>query len=110
MARTIALTCDQRCNLRSAIAHYPREQRALLRVLRRHGQLNERDFDRIFYRRRPWLTRRFRMTDNAPMLGDGATEWSKWLDLTQMMMALGIVDAREEGGIVVYRIADTEAK
>ncbi len=95
-----------RKRLQSGIAAYSHEQAVLLRLLRRKKRLTEHEFDRIFNRAAGFsapLTRRFPMTDDSFILGAGdERDWAKWLELAQIMMALGMIAAKEENGMVVY--------
>lgn len=93
---------------RIGIAAYAREQRVLLRLLRKRGQFTEREFDQWFrgreWRRPLWALRSFPLHGEAFILGGlGQGHWAKWLDLLQHMMALDLIDAKTENGIVVYR-------
>ena len=96
--------------LRSGIAAYDRDQQVILRLLRKRGSFTELEFDRWFRQRewkRPFRFNHCGITGDTLILGVGANggnEWARMLELTQCMMALGLVDAKTENGIVVYRL------
>lgn len=101
---------EMEARIRKGIAAYAKEQAILLRLLRRFGPFTEKDFDR-------WLRgREFRkrcrfypqgITGDSFILGMGANGgnlWARWLELLQMMMAIDLVDAKTENGLVVYSL------
>lgn len=90
------------------IAGYKYEQTVILRLLRKRGHFNEREFDKWF-RRREWSKplRGNGITGDSFLLGigqNGFSDWAKYLDLMQKMMAINLVDAKKENGLVVYRL------
>lgn len=106
--------------IRQGIAAYEKEQAVLLRVLRKHGEISDRDFDRIFgdirYRPRADGTavvypRRGKVRfcafkpESFILGGMSYGDWAKWLDLTQHMARVGLVKIRAQGGRVYYRAA-----
>jgi hypothetical protein len=115
---TAAEIAAQQDKVRLGIAAYRREQALILRVIRKHRhRLTERDFDRIFTdikrRRGPdgrvLTTRanrnRFRaLTGDTFILGGMSPRYRSFmLDLTQHMVALGLVKtSTNEHGQVVY--------
>lgn len=93
--------------IRKGIAAYSYEQRVLLRVLRRYGSFNERDFDKWFRHGKRKPLRFLGVTGDTYLLGMGANgfnDWARWLDLLQHMMAIGLVDAKTINGLVTYRL------
>jgi len=101
----VTSTEELRASRVKGIAAYAHEQQVLLRLLRKRGQFTADEFDEWLYGRE-WR-RPLRM---HPIKGDsfllggvtgGARDW--WLDLLQHMMALDLVDAKTENGVVVYR-------
>lgn len=103
------------------IAAYAREQAIILRMLRRHGSLTDKQFDRIFSgfktrldanhhtvmtRRKPKL--RFMPVDRHAFIlgGLACSEHQKWLHLLLLMCDAGIVRRVDCGSEVEY----TEAK
>lgn len=94
--------------IRKGIAGYAHEQEIILRLLRRYGPFTERDFDRWLKgreRRRPRFFSRG-ITGDTFILGigvNGGNQWATWLELMQYMMALDLIDAKTENGLVVYR-------
>ena len=96
-------------HVRKGIAGYQHEQTILLRLLRKRGSFTERDFD-TWFRGREWRKPKFRprrITGDSFILGLGANgfnEWARWLDLMQHMIFLGLIDAKTENGLVVYRL------
>lgn len=96
--------------IRKGIAGYAKEQRIILRLLRRFGPFTEKDFDR-WLEGREWRRPRFRargITGDTFLLGlgvNGFNLWAEWLELMQYMMVLGLIDAKTEDGLVVYRLA-----
>ena len=99
---------DRREAIRKGIAAYAKEQAIILRLLRKRGSFTERDFDKWLRGRevrRPRFKRRG-LTADTFLLGIGANgfnQWATWLDLMQLMMVLGLIDAKKEDGLVVYR-------
>ena len=96
--------------IEKGIAAYKHERQVLLRLLRKRGQFTEHEFDKWF------RGREFRK--HCPLTGDGVTGdsfllgigqngfslWAKYLDLMQHMMAIDLIDAKTENGIVVYSL------
>jgi len=99
------------------IAAYAHEQLVVLRILRKHGELTERDFDRIFSDfkstvgsdgmtrrsfRKPKM--RFCPTTGDSFLLGGFPQRTRdqWLHLTQLMCLCGLVKIKTENGLVVY--------
>lgn len=95
--------------VRKGIAAYSREQTILLRLLRKRRSFTERDFDKWLHMReyrRPRFYPRC-LTGDTFILGlgrNGGTQWAVWLELMQKMMLLGLIDAKKENGLVVYRL------
>lgn len=107
--------------IRKGIEAYEYEQKVLLRILRKHGELSAPEFDRIFKgcKKRKWpdgtvelCKRKIHFLSKWPdegtyiIGGFMPTEWSKWLHLTQMMIPLGLVSRRIEDGIAYYSLGD----
>lgn len=102
------------------IAAYAHEQKVILRVLRKHGALSAKEFDRIFGDfkwqigsdgvHRPHFRRlkvRFcPVTSDAFILGglEGG-DWAKWLNLTQLMAQAGLIKIYKRDGEIHYRAA-----
>lgn len=101
-------TAAQIEHARKGIAAYSKEQQVILRLLRRHGSFTERDFDSWFRGkeyRRPLRVRG--ITGDSYLLGIGANglnDWAWYLELMQIMMVLGLVDAKTVNGVVVYEL------
>lgn len=98
-----------RNEIERGIAAYKHEQTVLLRLMRRYKSFTEKDFDRWLrgreFRRSTKLSGRGICGDSF-ILGmgvNGGNMWALWLDLMQHMIALGMVDATKEGGVIVYR-------
>ena len=96
--------------IRKGIAAYKHEQAVIVRLLRKRKQFTELEFDRWFkwreYRRHVPLRGGDIMGDSF-ILGmgiNGGNIWATYLDLMQHMMAIGIVDAKTENGIVTYKL------
>lgn len=98
--------------VKRGIAAYERDQRVIIRLLKRcGGSFTERDFDRWFrgreFRRRI-LFRPLGLTGDTFLLGasllNGGTEWARMLDLLHCMAVIGIVEAKEENDLMVYRL------
>ena len=102
------ITAEQRARIRNGIASYAHEQKIILRLLRKYGSFTENDFDR-WLKGREYRRPRLRsggITGDSFLLGlgiNGYNEWAWYLDLMQHMMALGLVDAKTENGLIVYR-------
>ena len=93
------------------IAAYRHEQQVLLRLLRKKNGFTEKDFDRWFkgreYRKYCRLTIGGGITGNSFILGmgiNGGNIWATYLELMQMMMAVNLIDATTENGLIHYRI------
>ena len=93
--------------IEQGIAAYRREQRVLLRLLRKRGTFTEQEFDGWF-RGGEW---RRPLKFGPPLTGDtfilgmgqnGANKWAVMLELLQMMMAIDLFDANTIDGSVVY--------
>ena len=96
--------------IEKGIAAYKHEQQVLLRLLRKKNGFTEKDFDRWFkgreYRRRVFLTGH-EITGDSFILGmgiNGGNMWAEYLELMQMMMAVNLIDATTENGLIHYRI------
>lgn len=108
----------------SGIVDYEREQAILLRVVRREGgMLTESRFDQIFSMFK-WTVQpnghrhaktkrtklRFRPRPKAFILGSfvqGDLEWTRWLELTQLMVGAGILASdKNNKGEICYRLHD----
>lgn len=104
------------------IKAYHHEQAVLLRLIRKSANgLNDDKFDKLFddyketiasngdtvrTKRRPKL-RFLEMSRHSFILGSlrqGFCDWSKWLNLLQLMCMAGLTKADQENGHVVYRI------
>jgi len=111
------MTKRKLASLKAGIKPYKKQQAVLLRLLRMKGGITADEFDTVFssYRRvickdgLPKVLRRkprfgfSYMPFHAHMLGDMyGGEWSKWLDLTQIMAAIGLVKIDRVGGVVRY--------
>lgn len=97
------------------IAAYEHEQRAFLRLLRKRGSFTAREFDMWFVARK-WRRPRFRstgITGDTFLLGlgiNGGNLWAEMLELLQMMVRLGLVDAtKDPQGMVVYSLPSMTA-
>jgi hypothetical protein len=104
---------NTRKDILNGIACYAHQQRVIIRVIKRHGgSIHQREFDRIFgdTSRRPttpkerresgclWIDsfrrpRIWPVEKDAYVLGDfmGFGDKSKWLHLTQIMVAAGLL-------------------
>jgi hypothetical protein len=104
--------------IKTGIAAYSREQAVILRVLRKHGELSEHEFDRIFgdfkrvlrpdgvteMRHRRMKVRFCPFNPESFILGGlGQGEWARWLDLTQMMALCSLVETFAKGRTLYYR-------
>ena len=96
--------------IRKGIASYKHEQEVIMRLLRKKKQFTEREFDKWFkgreYRRRVPFTGRG-ITGDSFILGmgiNGGNMWATYLDVMQHMMAIDLVDAKTEKGLVTYRL------
>lgn len=99
-----------RAKLAAGIAAYEHEQRVFVRLLRKRGSFTESEFDGWF-RGREWRRpmMRFRpLTGDTFILGmgrNGGDRWAEMLDLLQVMMRLGMIDAKKKRGVgVVYSL------
>ena len=94
--------------IKKGIASYAHEQAVIIRLLRRKGSFTEREFDKWLCGReyrRPRLYPRG-ISGDSFILGmgvNGGNQWATWLDLMQHMMAIGLIDAKTEDGLVVYK-------
>lgn len=92
------------------IVAYRHEQQVILRLLRRYHSFTERDFDRWF-RGREFKRRKFyphEVTGDSFLLGIGINGFNQWawnLELMQMMMVVGLIDAKKKNGLVVYELS-----
>lgn len=87
----------------NGISSYKHEQNVLLRIIRKYGKLSEFDFDRIFDGYPKKL--RFLLSVDSILLGgepQSITYWGKWLELMQIMMAIGLIKAKTIDGKVYY--------
>lgn len=95
--------------IRKGIAAYAKEQAVILRLLRKRGKFTELEFDAWLLGRefkRPKFYARA-VTGDAFILGmgqNGGSQWAEWLDLMQHMMRIGLITAKTENGLVVYRL------
>lgn len=103
---------DDMADLRNGISAYWREQRVLLRLLRKRGQFTAHEFDKWFRNREWWRPRKL----GPPIKGDtillglgtnGFNRWAEMLELLQAMMALGLVTTTSQNGVVVYALPKT---
>lgn len=106
----------------NGIKAYGHEQKVILRALRMKGGMGQDEFD-IFFGdekcvtgsdgviiRSHKLSKKLRfygdtfLNSNAFLLGDmfRLGDWSKWLELTQFMVAIGLVNAIPKDGRVYY--------
>ena len=111
-------------DLAKSLAPYARQQEMVLRILRRHGEIDDLKFDEVFKNpkavygvdERGMTTVRYVMkksgfglhgwSRHAALLGDRTgSEWAEWLDLTQRMRFLGKVEIERRGDRVYYREA-----
>jgi len=98
-----------RAKLAAGIAAYEHEQRVFVRLLRKRGSFNEREFD-VWFRGRAWRRpMRFRpLTGDTFILGvgrNGGNRWAEMLELLQVMMRLDMIDAKKQRGVgVVYSL------
>jgi hypothetical protein len=95
--------------LAAGIAAYEREQRVFVRLLRKRGSFTEREFDAWFRGRELRRPMRFRpLTGDTFILGmgrNGGNKWAEMLELLQMMIQIGIIDAKKMRGVgVVYSL------
>jgi hypothetical protein len=95
--------------IRNGIAVYEREQRVLVRLLRKRGTFTEDEFDKWFCGRewRKPMVFGPKLTGDTFCLGmgiNGGNQWAVMLDLLHMMIELGIVSTRTECGKVMYSI------
>lgn len=113
-------TVNECARILRMIRSYKKEQSVIFRVLRKHKEITDSEFDRIFSdskittgkdgrdtisRKKPKL--RFLIdSDDAVILGglEYGRERDKWLHLTQMMSICGLVEIVEKEGTIVYRI------
>ncbi len=101
-------------NIMRGIAAYDHEQRMFMRLLRKRGAFTADEFD-SWFQGREWRRPLFRargITGDTFILGmgrNGGNLWAEMLELLQFMIVLGIVDARTEGGVVVYRLTSPAA-
>jgi len=102
--------------IRKGIKAYSNRQKILLRMIRKHGEIHQNDFDRIFsdYKKVKidgyWHLVRRKMylepiTGDTFILGGMSMNGRDvWLELTQLMIRLGLIDAKTIGGDVVYSL------
>lgn len=103
------MTEQKRDQLVNGIRAYGYQQRVLLRLLRRHGPLHQDGFDRLFHRKRfPPVF----FTGETFVLGfcQNPSDWAKWLQLLQIMVAIGLVNQRGETGEIEYFLPEPERK
>lgn len=113
---------NRTCSLEEAeiikgIAAYEHRQRVILRILGKHKELTEIEFDRIFteykyIKKDNKVYPKMRRMRLEPITGDtfilGSLtqgEYGKWLHLTQLMMAAGLINAETKNGMVIYSVA-----
>ncbi len=102
---------DNLDRLRKGIAAYSREQTLFIRLLRKRGSFTEKEFDNWFIGRelkRPRLYGK-KILGNSFILGagmNGGNLWAQRLELLQIMIRLGLVEAKTENGLVVYSLPD----
>lgn len=93
--------------IKRGISAYQHEQQVFLRLLSRRGSFTEQEFD-SWFRGREWRRPVFKsrgITGDTFILGmgvNGGNHWAIMLELLQMMVALGLVDARTKNGAVEY--------
>jgi hypothetical protein len=95
------------------IAAYEREQKVLLRLLRKHGSFTETEFDLWFMgreQRRPKLRWPALIGDTFAFAisRDGWTIWAVMLSLLQVMVSLKIVETKTDAGKMIYFLPQIE--
>lgn len=82
-----------------------------MRLLRKRGSFTEHEFDAWFRGRewrRPMLSRP--LSGDTFVLGMGINRWAEMLELLQVMVRIGIIDAKSRHGVgVVYSLAEVGA-
>ena len=104
--------------IKRGIAAYEREQRVLLRLIRKSGGLSASKFDELFQNRETRRTGRARACSRESfILGIAANGFNQWvwhLDLLQMMVLAGMVDiikrTEDHPDEIVYVLPDKELK
>jgi hypothetical protein len=87
------------------ISAYSHEQDVLLRVIRKHGKLSETDFDRIFNGKLNKIRPRQGVSGTSFILGAcQAGCWAMWLELTQLMVAIGFIETETINNKVYYKL------
>lgn len=93
--------------LKKNIDAYKYEQEVLKRLIRKRGELSEKKFDLLFLNRsvrRPKV-RFCGMTEHSVILGNlSLDDWSKWLHLLQIMVAMRSIDVGTDKDGVFYTI------
>ena len=108
--------------IKEGIAAYKYEQSVIVRVLRRFGPITAEEFDKIFSdfkdkigpdgtitrTMRPIKIRPCAYSPKAFLLGSlqQPGNWAKWLQLTQLMSGIGMVDIQKIDGSITYRLAN----
>lgn len=87
---------------------YAREQRVLLRLLKRCGSFTADEFDRWFHLREWRRPVRFpRLYGDTPILGchrGGISYWALMLELLQLLVAFGWVESYARNDGLVYHL------
>lgn len=116
------MTVDEKKRIELGIKAYSREQEIIKRTICKYKKLSDVEFDRIFgditkvikpdgnvvLQIKPIRFRYFLPGNrNAFLLGSmwPLGDWTKWLELIQLMGGLGIIKVTEEGDRYFYQIA-----
>ena len=105
---------DEEVLLKDIKARYKKQRARIRRVIRKHGELSADKFDEIFgnYKTKWSLSpnnfsppNHFGFSPLFFMLGSlYQGDWSKWLELTQIMMRLGEVTTIRRKGELYYKL------
>ena len=96
--------------LRHGIAAYSHEQKVLLRLIRKSGELTETKFDELFNgreHRKPGKLCGTGISGDSILLGigiNGFNEWAWWLELLQCLVSLKEVNTCMVDGKVIYSL------
>jgi hypothetical protein len=116
-------TAEHITRIKNGISAYSHEQTVILRLIRKHGELSEEQFDNIFYAiprlhrnkivdgktiRIPRLQRlsRNQICGDSFLLGgmSGINDRDWWLDLLQHMCTIGDVKTSTNDGSIQYSL------
>lgn len=88
-------------HLVKGIASYTYQQKVIKRVIRHEGgRLTAKRFDQIFVAGHWPLSEH---TDETIILGGiSPSDWACWLELTQIMCSIGIIESHSENTGIVY--------